>query len=575
MSRYADIQASDVTPSFSFGPAFTQQNSATAGPTSGWSLATFLLGLPTSGTYTVPTSIAIQFHYVAGYIQDDWRITKKLTLNLGLRYDLETPYTERFNRTSSFDLNVASEATKRLASAKGGLQFMDVDIKSRYRNTVDKNNFGPRIGLVYALNTNTVFHAAYGILYQPSLNTGFGAGNFGGGGFDATTPFVGSTDGGVTTGGTLSNPFPNGFATAVGSSQGASSLIGQSLTTQLRNIAIPYTQQFNFTVQRQIGKWLFDAGYIGSRGIHQWISIAANQIDPKYLSQGTALNVQQPNPFVGLVTTGALALPTVSAGQLLRPFPQFQTITYNTAASAQMKYDALQLKAEHRFAQGFLIFSSFTWSKNLGNAGIRYYLSTPIQNAYDLSAERALSPIDIPKVFKAGYVWDLPFGKGRTLASALPRPAELLIGGWQLNGTVTIQSGQPLAISVPTNTIGFGAGQRPNNNGQSAWIPDSEQTQARMFNTSVFSQPAAFTFGNTGALSPDLRGAKTNSWNASLFKSFRIGERVRSEFRFESFNIFNHPIWASPGTVLNTATFGVSPQKNGNRTAQVALKLLF
>ena len=573
--RYADLGGTDVTPSFSFGPGYTQQNSATAGSTSGWSLATFLLGLPASGSYTAPTSIAIQFHYIAGYIQDDWRITRNLTLNVGLRYDLETPYTERYNHVSSFDPTVASNATTGLASARGGLQFMGVNIKSRYRNNLDTNNFGPRIGLSYALNDRTVFHAAYGILYQPSLNTGFGASNFGASGFDATTPFVGSIDGGVTPGGTISNPFPNGFVAAVGSSQGANALLGQSLTTQMRNIVIPYTQQFNVTVQRQIGNWLFDAGYVGSRGIHQWISISGNQIDPKYLSLGTALNVQRPNPFAGLIATGSLAGATVSQGQLLRPFPQFTNVTFNTASSAQMKYDALQLKAEHRFSTGFSVFSSFTWSKNIGNTGIRYYGLSPVQNAYDLGSERSLSPIDVPKAFKAGYVLDLPFGKGRRFANSLPTAANLIVSGWQLNGTVEVQSGLPLAIALPTNTIESGAGQRPNNNGQSAYLSPDLQTPNRMFNTSVFSQPASFTFGNTGPFSPDLRGTKTNVWNASLFKNIPIGERLRSQFRFESFNVFNHPIWATPGTTLNTAAFGVSSQKNGNRTAQVALKFIF
>ncbi|HMF78339.1 MAG TPA: hypothetical protein VK604_21960, partial [Bryobacteraceae bacterium] len=143
------------------------------------------------------------------------------------------------------------------------------------------------------------------------------------------------------------------------------------------------------------------------------------------------------------------------------------------------------------------------------------------------------------------------------------------------NGTVEVQSGLPLAIALPTNTIESGAGQRPNNNGQSAYLSPDLQTPNRMFNTSVFSQPASFTFGNTGPFSPDLRGTKTNVWNASLFKNIPIGERLRSQFRFESFNVFNHPIWATPGTTLNTAAFGVSSQKNGNRTAQVALKFIF
>jgi hypothetical protein len=247
----------------------------------------------------------------------------------------------------------------------------------------------------------------------------------------------------------------------------------------------------------------------------------------------------------------------------------------NTVSAAQMKYDALQLKAEHRFSRGFSVFTSYTRAKNIGNAGIRYYQSSPIQNAYDLRAERSLSPIDIPNVFKAGYVVDLPFGRGRAFGGSIPKIADLLIGGWQTNGTITVQSGLPLAITLPTNTIGFGAGQRPNNNGTSAYLSPSEQTPSRMFNTSVFSAPAAFTFGNTGPYSPDLRGAKTNVWNASFFKTFAMGERARTEFRFESFNFLNHPIWATPGTTLNTATFGVSAAKNGNRTAQLALKVIF
>jgi len=273
--------------------------------------------------------------------------------------------------------------------------------------------------------------------------------------------------------------------------------------------------------------------------------------------------------------TGGIGYATGAGGAVTQSSSRTTGVTLNTVSGAQMKYDALELKAEHRFASGYSVFSSFTWSKNLGNVGVRYYLSSPIQNNYDLSQERSLSPIDIPKVLKAGYTWDLPVGRGRLLAHGLPKAADLLIGGWQTNGTLTIQSGQPLAITVPTNSIGFGAGQRPNNNGQSALLPSDQQVPTRMFNTSVFSQPAPFTFGNVGPYSPNVRGQKTNVVNMSLFKNFRLTERVRSEFRFESFNVFNHPVWTTPGSTINTATFGVSAQKIGNRTAQVALKILF
>lgn len=575
MYRYADIQASDVTPSFSFNRVWTQQNPFATSPTSGWSLASLLLGTPAGGNNRIPGSIAVQWFYGAAYIQDDWRISNRLTLNLGFRYDLETPYTERFNRNTSFDLNVRSRATDRLSSALGGLQFMGKDINSRYRNPMDRNNFGPRIGLAYKISTQTVFRAAYGLFYQPIVNTGFGAATFGALGYDGDTPFVNSVDGGLTPFRRISNPFPDGLNQPTGNALGAETLLGQGITTQLRNIVAPYTQQFNAGIQRQFRSWLLDVGYVGSRGVNQYINMQANQLQPSQYAEGAALNVQVPNPFLGLVERGPFAAATLSRGQLLRPFPQFTDVQYNTVSAGQMNYNALQTKLEKRFSNGFSMLSAYTWSKNIGNVGERYWRSTGIQNQYNNAVERSISPIDVPHRFTAAFLYDLPFGKGRPFANSVSGLTNVLVGGWQVNGVFTLQSGLPLAITVPVNSIGFGAGQRPNNNGRSALLPEDQRTPLRWFDTSVFSQPANFTFGNTGPFSPDLRGQGVHNWTVSFFKNTMIRERVNVQFRAEFFNFLNHPLWASPGTTVDTPTFGQVTQKTGNRSGQLALKLIF
>ena len=575
MYRYADLQANDVTPSFAFNSVWTQQNPFSPSATAGWGLASFLLGTPASGNTRIPGSIAVQWFYMAGYIQDDWRVNNRLTINMGFRYDLETPYTERFNRTTSFDLNATSSATNRLAAAVGGLQYMTRDIDSRYRNAVDRNNFGPRIGMALKLSQQTVFRAAYGIFYQPTVNTGFGAATFGALGFDGDTPFLASTDGGLTPARRLSDPFPDGLNQPTGSALGSDTLLGQSVNTQLRNLVTPYTQQFNAGIQHQFGGWLLDVGYIGSRGVNQYVNVSANQLHPQYFSQGTGLNAQVANPFLGLVERGPYANATLSIGQLLRPFPQFSDVQYNTVSAGQMNYNSLQAKVERRFNNGFSLLTSYTWAKNIGNVGERYFRSTGYQDAYNWSADRSLSPLDIPHRMTAAVIYDLPFGRGNRWGNSLPGFANLLVGGWQVNGIFTLQSGTPLSISVPVNSIGFGAGQRPNNNGQSARLSDGERTPQRWFDTSVFSLPAPFSFGNVGPYSADLRGQGVNSWTTSFFKNTLLREGVNLQFRAEFFNLLNHPMWANPGTTVNNSTFGQVTQKTGNRTGQLALKLIF
>jgi len=575
MSRYNQIQAYNITPAFSFSQTWTQQDPYTANALGGWGLASFLLGMPASGLSRIPGSVALQLYYFAGYIQDDWRVNSRLTLNVGFRYDLETPFTERFNRTSTFDLTVTNAATARYASAVGGLQFMGKDMPSRYRNPIDINNLGPRFGLAYKIKEDFVFRAAYGIFYQPTLVNGYSEAGFGAGAYNGDTYFVSSSDGGLTPSTYLRNPFPNGFMQPPGNAAGASTLLGQAINTQLRDLVVPYNQQYNAGFQYQLKDWLIDFGYVGSHSVKQPIDINMAQLPLQYYKLGTELNKQVPNPFLGLVSIGSYANATISYGTLLRPFPQFASVTNGYRTSGNSNYNSLQVKVERRFSKGFSTLTCYTWAKNIGDVGERYFRGTTVANAYDLRSERGLSPFDISHRLTLGYLWELPFGKGRPLASGASGFPNLLISGWQVNGFTTFQRGTPLSIGCQVNQVGFGAGCRVLNNGQSAKLAGSARTLDRSFDTTVFSQPGPFIFGNTSLYSPDLRGTGTNSWNTSFFKTTSVRERLAVQFRVEFFNLFNHPMWGNPGTVLNSSTYGKVTTKSGNRVGQLALKLIF
>ena len=457
------------------------------------------------------------------------------------------------------------------------MQYVGKDTDSRYRNSVDRNNFGPRAGFALKLTNRTVLRGGYGIMYQPTMDTGFGAATFGAVGYNASTSYTSTNNGGVTYFASLSNPYPTGFVQPTGNTLGANTLLGQSISnTQMRDSIVPYTQQFNIGVQHQIRNWVFNVTYVGSQSVHQFLNYQFNQLNPIYYSMGTGLNVQKPNPFLGLINVGGFTSATLSTGQLLLPFPQFSGITLNNSSQGQSNYNSLQNKAEKRFSNGLSLTASFTWSKSLSNAGVPYNYGESVQNQYNLAAERTLSPIDVARRTVFGYTYELPLGKGKAFGNSLPGFLNLLVAGWQVNGITTFQSGQPLLINnAPTNTIGFNAGQRIDNNGHSALLPSDQRTQNRWFDTSVFALPASYHFGNTGRYSPDLRGPNANSWNASFFKNTTLHERYRLQFRAEFFNLMNHPIWAAPGATINTSTFGVTAQKNGNRTGQLGLKLLF
>lgn len=559
--------------SFNFGTDFTQGPTPTvASATSGNGIVSLLLGTGSNGSVINSfKNVAATSWYEAGYLQDDWRVTQRLTLNLGLRYDIDLPRTERYNRFNTFNPSVASPLATIVPGLNGGLEFAGVNGNPRTQYDVEWRHFAPRVGLAYQANEKTVIRAAYAHLYGPSTQQA--QGTVGPYGFRSETPWQSSIDG-VRPTNLLSNPFPSGTIAPSGSALGLATQVGGPIEAPLRHTPTPYTIQWNFGIQRQLpGNTLFQISYVGnhslqlSRGGEGGYNL--NQLDPRYLSLGNALNDQVPNPFYRVSPIGIFASPTVRRAQLLLPFPQFSTIRPLFSAGASSNYNALQVAFSKRLGYGVAFTGSYVWSKTIDD-GQDY------QNSYNVREARGLSSIDTPHRFVTSVIYEFPFGNNRKFASSINRYVDAVVGGWQVNGIVTLQSGTPLTVSA-NNTSGLGADiTRANNNGQSASLSgDAVDRLNRWFNTGVFSQPAPFTLGNVRVL-PDVRNDTVKNLDLSLFKEFQVTERAQMQFRAESFNLFNHPVFGSPNTSVTSNTFGVvTSQSNTPRQIQFGLKFLW
>lgn len=563
---------------FNFAAGFTQgPNPNTASSTAGHSVASMLLGTGTTGNVLIRNwkNVAAQSFYHGFYLQDDYRITSKLTLNLGLRYDVDLPRTERYNRFNWFEPYAVSPLSGKVpgfGEIYGGVRFVGVDGNPRTQFNKDLNNLAPRIGFAYQANSKTVVRAAYGHFFGPSRQAAQGTvGPFG---FRVEYPWVTTVDG-ITPFNRLSNPYPEGFRDVPGSSDGLLTQAGANLQAFVQDSPSPWNMMWNFTIQRELpGDVLLESAYVGNRGLYLSRSgeggMELNQLDPKYLAMGSALNQRVENPFFGIVNNGVHLSSTIARGQLLRPYPQFTNVQPLYDAGSNSIYHAWQNTFRRRFSHGFLFEGNYTWSKMIDTGDSH-------QNTYDVAASRALSAQDVAHRFVASVLFDLPVGPGRALNTGDSRVSRFLLGGWQVNGIVTYQSGTPLALSA-SNTSGlFAARTQPNNNGQSGLKTGRVQDRLDSYLlASPYSQPAAFTFGNLGRFLPDVRSDFTRNWDLSLFKQFPITERARMQFRAEFFNAFNTPRFGTPNTTVNSAAFGViTGQSNAPRQVQFGLKLLF
>jgi Carboxypeptidase regulatory-like domain/TonB dependent receptor-like, beta-barrel len=563
---------------FNFNAGFTQgPNPTTASNSAGLGFASFLLGAGTTGNTLIQgwKNVAAQSFYYAGYAQDDWRITQKLTLNLGVRYDLDTPRTERYNRMNFFDPDAPSPLASKVPqfpNLKGGVRFVGVDGNSRSQYNTDTNNLAPRLGLAYQFNQKTVIRAGYSHIFGPSNQAAQGTvGPFG---FRIEYPWQTTNDNGLTPFNLLRNPYPLGFRALPGAADGLLTQAGANLQSVLQDTITPWSQQWNLNIQRELPwQMSLEVAYVGTRGLQLSRNgedgLSLNQLDPQYLSLGSALNQQVDNPFFGLGTGGFFASPKISRGQLLRPYPQFTDIIPLYSSGASSNYHALQVSFSKRLSRGILINGNYTWAKNI-EEGLTH------QDSYNIRGDRGLTTIDIAHRFVISYLYELPFGKGRKFGANAPGLLDAIIGGWQFNGITTFQSGTPLTITA-NNTAGlFNPLTRPNTNGKDPRLSGKvDERLNKYFDTSVYSQPAAFTFGNVGP-TVNIRNDGVRNFDLSLFKQFAPIEKVRVQFRVEALNAFNTPHFGSPTTSVTANTFGqITSQANSPRQLQFGLKILW
>ena len=573
------------------GGQYTFNRAMTRGPdpnvftdNAGVGFASMLLGTASSGSTNIAAGSSLQNFYYAGYVQDDIRVSSRFTVNLGLRYEIESPVTERRNQMNWFDFALASPVRNpAYPNLMGGLVFATPESRAVY--SWDRNNVAPRAGFAWTLGKSMVLRGGAGMFYAPlGISDSGGEGTSPSSGYSSTTPHLASLDG-ITPYRYVSNPYPEGLVMPTRDGLGAKTFLGQGLSVLDRGARTPYSLQWNADLQRSFGRdFLVDAAYSASRGVKLNQAREFDALSPEYLALGAGLQTLVENPFYPNIPTGALAQRTVQRRQLLLPFPQYTSVLPANSASGNSIYHSLALKLEKRPTSGVGFLLSYTIGKlisdvrnSFGSNGnnLNTGLNTSVQNWYDLHGERALAEVDASQALSFSYVFELPFGPNRHFLSGTSGLAARLVAGWQLSGVLACRSGFPLVLSA---TIP-GGGNRPNSTGKSANLGGGRSRNDQVnqwFDTSAFTTPPSFSFGNISRTLPDVRGPGYANWDMSLVKNTTLFERVSLQFRAESFNLLNHPNFWQPNTALGSQQFGQLNVTTGlPRVNQLALKVVF
>lgn len=561
---------------FNFSRLFTQQNYSIASPTSGDPMAAMLLGAYTNGSYNVTPAYALQQLYMAPFVQDDWRVNNKLTLNLGVRYDYESPFTERYNKmTSGFAFNTPSPLQIPGRTLMGGLTFTNSD--NRYQYPRDLNNVQPRIGFAYQATPTTVVRGGYGIIFfntaeaNTSIGTGFSQTTGGATNTNLNTPLT-----------TLSNPFPGGVLLPTGSTLGLATGLGTNISFTDPNHVQPSVTQYVFNVQQQmLGSLVLQVGYVGQQAKHLEVSHDINVLPQQYISTSTDystdlqnqtnLNQNVPNPLRGYLPSTAnsnLTGTNIARYLLLRPYPQFGSIVENFSPIGASNYNSLQVQVSKPMKRHFSLQGSLTWNKLMANA---------ILNNYGAGSS-LLSRIQDPGPTLFGNVFGTVQGPS---LSTTPSWARLLLGGWSFNFIMRAQNGS--LVSAPGGAVTGGNGSNFNATNGVTQIGSpvlGQNSFGRFFNTcyqnaqgvnvaTSSAGPACDAASPTPAFRQRLAfTAQTNNpylnvrqriyplEDASLFKTFTIHEGVSFEIRGEFFNILNRPNFGGPNTSLGSANYG-------------------
>ena len=565
--------AGDANGYFNFTRAFTRRDPNTADATSGNSVASLLLGYPGPGS-AVRAGQGRDQHWnvFAFFIQDDVRVTPKLALNLGLRWDYESGTVDAQNRlVRGFAFDQTNPLADRVkgapgagecagcANLRGGLLFAGVGGVPRALADPDRNNIQPRVGFAYSIDSKTVLRGGYGLYYRYRDNLGPQTGFF------TSTPYiVGDISGRVgvpeTKLNTFANPFPNGLAEAPGASAGLLTQVGQGISFDDPASKVPYIHQWNLTAQREITRDLMvELSYVGSHTGALGVGRNINAIGAADLARGPSyLQQTVPNPFAGLLPGSSFGGATVQRQQLLRPYPQFADITENQVSLGTSRYDAAQLTLRKRFSGGLTFTAAYAYSRVKEKTGYR--------NAQDTELFEQVANYDRPHVLVLSGVYELPFGSGKPIGRDSRGLAEVLIGGWQIQWIFNWQSGRPIDLAGNTvNSLDLLRSPRIDNPTFDRWFNtcylDTAGVRQKCAGDEepAWQQRPAFTLRTLPARLDDIRVPWKPTVDASLFKNVRIRERYRLELGIEAFNLLNTVIFQPPNTDFTSANFGKIP----------------
>ncbi len=563
------ISPPNPTGSFAFTTTGTNTQTATGSAnTGGNSIASFLLGQVDTFSIDLQTArLRPRDHMEEYFLQDDWRASANLTLNIGARWTLHSPSTEATNQGAIFNL-----ATQQL-------DYAGVNGNPKSARLLHYGNVAPRFGFTYLLTPKTVVRSGFGIVFidQSGITTPFTLPQF---------PFIQSvqqrTLDNVNAAFTLSNG-PSVAPIPLTPDAG----LGQSVYTANRTAGSGYVEQWNLAVQRQITNNLsVDLAYVGSHIVHVGIPDSnLNQLTAAQLAQGrtnpTSLTGAVTNPFYGQIpVSSTIGGKTVSAAQLLKPYPRFQNVATYRNNSGTANFNALEAKVEQRLSHGLYLLAAYTHSKLIDDASSVFsstVLSSPNSNsliaadAYRPYLERDSSNGDMPNVTSIAVTYDLPAGRGHRLGSSFL--GNLFFGGWAIDTIASLQSGMPVTVTQATNNNSF-AGyslQRPNLIAAPS-LPSNQRTTARFFNTVAFATAPQFTLGN--ASRNPVRGPAFRDLDAALVKHTRFTERADAEFRAEVFNVTDTPAFAQPNGSFGSPAFGsITGTSAEQRVVQFALRL--